>query len=251
MRITTIETYDLKSPLARPFGWSQGWIGERSTGIVKVSTDAGLSGWGEGAGGAAAAVIGDVLAPLMLGQDPMNRNGLWQAMLAALYNANLAGGLGTNAISALDIALWDIAGQATGLPIYALLGGRVRERVAVYATGLYYTEGEFPHRLRDEANSYVAAGFKGMKTKVGGLPLDEDVKRVAAIRAAIGPDIQLMVDANQGYNAATAIRLGRRLADYDILWFEEPVNTKDINAYLEVKAALPMAIAGGEVLRTR
>ena len=160
-------------------------------------------------------------------------------------------GAGGNAISAVDIALWDIAGKATDLPIYELLGGRVRDRVAVYATGLYYTEGEFPDRLLDEARGYVDAGFQGMKTKVGGLSLQEDIARVCAIRKAIGPDIQLMVDANQGYNAATAIRIGRALVDCNLHWFEEPVNAKDIDAYLQVKAAVPMAIAGGETLRTR
>jgi D-galactarolactone cycloisomerase len=149
------------------------------------------------------------------------------------------------------MALWDITGQATGLSISDLLGGRIRDRVAVYATGLYYTEGELPDRLLAEARSYVEMGFLGMKTKVGGLPLHKDVERVAALREAIGPDVYLAVDANQAYNATTAIRIGERLADYDVLWFEEPVNARDIDAYLQVKAALPMAIAGGEVLRMR
>ena len=94
-------------------------------------------------------------------------------------------------------------------------------------------------------------GFMGMKTKVGGLPMDEDVKRVAALREATGPDVKLMVDANQAYNATSAIRIGRRLEEYDLVWFEEPVNAQDIEGYLQVKSALPMAIAGGENLRTR
>ena len=108
-----------------------------------------------------------------------------------------------------------------------------------------------PQRLLDEARMYVELGFAGMKTKVGGLPLAQDVRRVAAIRETIGPDIFLMVDANQAYNATTAIRIGRELAALDIYWFEEPVNAKDVEGYLQVKGALPMAIAGGENLRTR
>ena len=186
-----------------------------------------------------------------MGQDPMNRVGLWQKMFHALYNPNIAVGIGGSAISAVDTALWDITGKALGLPVYQLLGGRVRDRVAVYATGLYYTEGEFPTRLLDEARGYAEAGFMGMKTKIGGLPMDEDVRRVAALREAIGPDLRLMVDANQAYNATSAIRIGHRLAEYDITWFEEPVNAQDIEGYLQVKSALPMAIAGGENLRTR
>ncbi|MGY8827244.1 MAG: mandelate racemase/muconate lactonizing enzyme family protein [Candidatus Latescibacterota bacterium] len=248
MKITTIETFDLRCAIEPSFGWSQGWVDQRMTTLVKISTDNGLVGWGEGA---AAPLINDLLAPLLIGQDPMQRAGLWERMFHALYNANNFVGLAGSALSALDIALWDIAGKATGLPIHALLGGKVRDQVAVYATGLYYTEGEFPNRLLDEARSYVEQGFTGMKTKVGGLSIEEDVRRVAALREAIGPDVRLMVDANEAYNATTAIRIGLKLAELDLIWFEEPVNAQDIDAYLQVKAALPMAIAGGENLRTR
>ena len=248
MKITGIETFQLSSPLERPFGWSQNWIDHRGVNLVKVSTDDGIVGWGEGVGGE---IVEKLLAPMLVGQDPTNRIGLWQRMFHALYNGNNAVGLGGSAISAVDTALWDITGKALGQPIYNLLGGKIRDRVAVYATGLYYTEGEFPTRLLDEARGYVEAGFLGMKTKVGGLPMDEDVKRVAALREAIGPDAKLMVDANQAYNATSAIRIGRRLEEYDIVWFEEPVNAQDIEGYLQVKSALPMAIAGGENLRTR
>ena len=248
MKIAAIEAFDLACPLEQPFGWSQGWLDQRSTTLVKVTTDDGLVGWGEGA---VAGLIDGLLAPLLIGQDPMDRAGLWERMFHALYNGNNAVGLAGSALSALDIALWDLAGKATSLPVCALLGGKVRDKVAVYATGLYYTEGEFPDRLLDEARGYVAAGFKGMKTKVGGLSIAEDVARVRALRDAIGPDIHLMVDANEAYNATTAIRIGQQLADLDLVWFEEPVNAQDLDAYLEVKAALPMAIAGGENLRTR
>jgi D-galactarolactone cycloisomerase len=251
MKITTIETYQLRCPLGEPFGWSQGWIDHRTTGLVKITTDAGIVGWGEGCTGPAAAVIGEIFAPLLLGADPLNRNGLWQTMFATLYNANQAVGFGGSALSAIDIALWDIAGKAADQPISALLGGRIRDKVAVYATGLYYTKDEFPTKLLNEAKGYVDAGYKGMKTKVGGLALADDVKRVTALRHAIGDDIQLMVDANEGYNAATAIRIGRQLADLDLRWFEEPVNAQDLAGYQQVKAALPMALAGGEALRTR
>ena len=248
MKIAAIETFDLIAPLEHPFGWSQGWLDERSTTLVKVIADDGLVGWGEGAG---ADLINGLLAPLLIGQDPMDRTGLWERLFHALYNGNNAVGLAGSALSALDMALWDLAGKATDLPVCALLGGKVRDKIAVYATGLYYTEGEFPDRLLDEARGYVTEGFKGMKTKVGGLSMAEDVARVRALRDAIGPDVQLMVDANEAYNATTAIRIGQKLAELDLVWFEEPVNAQDLDAYLEVKAALPMAIAGGENLRTR
>lgn len=250
MRITAVETHLLVSKIARPFGWSQGWIDRRTIGIVKVETDEGIVGWGEGANESAAAVVSQ-LAPLLIGEDPMRRNMLWQRMYGALHNSNAGVGYGGSAISAVDIALWDIAGKFTGMPVHELLGGRIRDRVAVYATGLYYTEDEFPDRLLDEAKGYVDAGYTGMKTKVGGLSIEEDVRRIAALRNVIGPDIRLMVDANQSYNAASAIRIGERLAELDIYWFEEPVPTLDIDSCLRVKEKLSMAIAGGEVLRTR
>ena len=245
MRITAVEGFDLSCPLDRSFGWSQGWIDTRDVGVVKITTDDGLVGWGEGS----AAV--EHLAPHLLGENPMDRAGLWERCFHSLYNANNFVGFGGSALSAVDIALWDLAGKASGLPVCELLGGRVRSRVAVYATGLYYTEGEFPDRLLDEARGYVDAGFAGMKTKVGGLSLEEDIRRVAAIREAIGPDVKLMVDANHAYNASTASRIGRWLAELDVFWFEEPVNPRDIDGLLSVKADLPMAIAGGENLRTR
>ena len=260
MRISSIESFLLEAPIEPGFGWSQGWTEKRAVGLVKLITDDGIVGWGEGLSGPSAALVHDGFAPLLLDADPMQRNGLWQRMFQTLYNGNDAVGIGGSAISAVDTALWDIAGKASGLPVSALLGGRVRDRIAVYATGLYYSEeclaaassrSPFPQGLLDEARMYVELGFAGMKTKVGGLPLAQDVRRVAAIRDAIGPDIFLMVDANQAYNATTAIRIGLELAALDIFWFEEPVNARDVEGYLQVKGALPMAIAGGENLRTR
>ncbi len=251
MRITNIEGFNLSSPLERPFGWSNGWISARVVGLLKIETDEGITGWGEGYVGARGDFVKQLFGDLLIGADPLNRNALWQGMFDRVYNGNNAGGFGGSAISAVDIALWDIAGKAAGQSVSDLLGGRIRDKVAVYATGLYYTEGEFPTRLLDEATMYVELGFKGMKTKIGGLPIAEDVRRVAAIRGAIGDDIRLMVDANQAYPASTAIRIGNELAAYDITWFEEPVNAKDVDAYLQVQAAVPMPVAGGENLRTR
>ena len=251
MRITNIEGFNLSSPLERPFGWSNGWISARVVGLLKIETDEGITGWGEGYVGARGDFVKQLFGDLLIGADPLNRNALWQGMFDRVYNGNNAGGFGGSAISAVDIALWDIAGKAAGQSVSDLLGGRIRDKVAVYATGLYYTEGEFPTRLLDEATMYVELGFKGMKTKIGGLPIAEDVRRVAAIRGAIGDDIRLMVDANQAYPASTAIRIGNELATYDITWFEEPVNAKDVDAYLQVQAAVPMPVAGGENLRTR
>ena len=140
-----------------------------------------------------------------------------------------------------------------GLPVNRLLGGGIRDRVAVYATGLYYTKGEMESgRLLEEARSYVDQGFLGMKTKVGGLSVEADVERVKALRDAIGPDVHLMVDANEAYNVTNAVRIAQLLQPVGLTWFEEPVNAQDDRAYAEIRRALPgLAIAGGENLRTR
>ena len=250
MKITRIDTFQLAGAI-EPFGWSQGWTDKRYASIIKITTDEGIIGWGEGGGSVSATVIRDYFAPVLIGKNPLNINKCWHAMFATLYNENNAAGFGAEAISAVDIALWDIAGKVEGKSISELLGGSLRDKVAVYATGLYYRKDEFPNKLLDEAESYVKAGFKGMKTKIGGLSIKDDVIRVEAIRKVIGNDIYLMVDANKAYNAATAITIGRKLAHLDIHWFEEPVYQNDIKAYQQVKNNQPIPVAGGEVLRNR
>ena len=251
LKITDVKTYNLNSPLETSFGWSQAWTSNRSVGIVKISTDEGITGWGEGCEGPSSTVVNNIISPMIVGEDPMNRLGIWQKMFHSMYNGNVAVGYGGSAISAVDMALWDITGKALGVPVNMLIGGMIRDRVPVYATGLYYTKNEKDGRLSLEAQTYAEQGFLGMKTKVGGLPIQKDVERVRFIREIIGPDLKLMIDANQAYNAHTAIKIGNMLANSDILWFEEPVNAKDLESYLQVKSNIPMSVAGGENLRTR
>lgn len=251
MKIDRIESFYLESPIDEPFGWSQGWAEKRTALICKISTDEGIVGWGEGGGLPSQSVIHDIFAPLLLGKDPQSINAHWHRLFHSLYNDNLAGGFGGGALSAIDIALWDIAGKVSGKSISELLGGPVREKVPVYATGLYYQDDPGYEKLKAEAQSYVDAGYAGMKTKVGGLSVKEDVERVAAIRGAIGADKYLMVDANKVYNVSTAIDAGNQLADLDIHWFEEPLMANDVDGYLEVKAGQPITVAGGEVWYNR
>lgn len=252
MRIRSLTTFDLACRLAEPFGWAQAWTATRTAQLVRIDTDAGISGWGESSAPAVSSVVHETLAPLLLGADPMSRAELWQRMFHTLYNGGLIGGIGGNAVSAVDIALWDLVGKALDVPIHVLLGGAIRTRVPVYATGLYYRKDEWPDKLPAEARGYVEAGFQGMKTKVGGLSPHADRARVQALREVVGPDVHLMVDANQAFDVPAAIRMGRMLADLDLLWFEEPVHAQDLTGYAQVKAALPhLPLAGGEGLRTR
>jgi D-galactarolactone cycloisomerase len=160
------------------------------------------------------------------------------------------------ALSAIDIALWDIYGKFLGQPISALIGGAHRGRVRAYATGCYYGEDYNDHAsmmrsLIAEAEGYASAGFEILKMKIGLLPIKRDAERVAAVRNAIGQDMALLVDANHAYNSAGAIRMGRALEQQGVLWFEEPVVPEDRDGYRRIRKTLDIAIAGGEAEFTR
>jgi D-galactarolactone cycloisomerase len=257
VKITGVESHVLVGQLeGKAFGWSQRVTGTRQAALCVVQTDEGVEGVGEAFYfGAPATVVAtlirDGLGPLILGKDPLDTAVIWDT----LYNWTRdqgQKGVTISAISAVDIALWDLKGRMLGLPIYRLLGGAYRHRARVYATGLYEPQGvpSIPAALIEEAHGYKAAGFCGMKLKVG-YGLQTDLGYVKAIREAIGPDLLLMVDANHAYNASEAIRLARAMEAYDIHWFEEPVPPEDLDGYVEVKRQARMLIAGGECEYTR
>ena len=252
MKITDIKIHVLKSALAEPFAFSQGWVRSRSATLVEVLTDAGLIGWGEAfAQGLeppqiAAAAIEYALKPLLLGADPLDTEVLWHRMYHATRDYGRKGSV-VAAISAIDIALWDIAGHAYEVPIYKLLGGAFRTRVEPYATGFYRIRGQGEAaRLAEEAIRHHASGFRLMKVKLG-YGLADDIACMQAIGRAIeGRNITLMVDTNHAYGRAEALHLGRALADYQLRWYEEPVVPEDLRGYCEMRDKLTMPIAGGE-----
>jgi D-galactarolactone cycloisomerase len=253
MRITGVEVAILRHPLSRPFGFSQWWFDARACCLVMVRTDVGLTGYGEcyGPPEPIKALIDSLYTPLiLLGADPLAGDVLWERMYNRVRDYGQKG-LAVEAISGIDIALWDIKGKATGLPIHVLLGGAFRESVEAYATGLYFTRvDDLPGALAAEASGYVEQGFRAVKMKVG-LGLAADTANLRAVRRAIGPEIRLMADANHAYDPKEAIRLGRVMEDLGLYWFEEPVPPEDIDGYIEVKAALDVPIAGGEAEFTR
>ena len=252
MKIAGVHVHVLKSPLAEPFAFSQGWVRQRSATLVEVVTDEGLTGWGEAfAQGLeppeiSAAAIEHALKPLVLGADPLDTEVLWHRMYHATRDYGRKGAV-VSAISAIDIALWDIAGKARGTPIYKLLGGAFRTRVEPYATGFYRIHGQGEaERLAAEAIRHHDAGFRLMKVKLG-YGVDDDIACMEAIRRAIdGRNITLMIDTNHAYGRAEALRLGRALADYNLRWYEEPVAPEDLRGYAEMRDKLTMPIAGGE-----
>ncbi|MBM32076.1 MAG: galactonate dehydratase [Chloroflexi bacterium] len=251
MKITKITTYLIESKLKKPFWWSNGKATKRSAVLVKISTDEGIEGWGEGYGTQETiSVIHNTLKSQIISENPLNREKLWEKMYLSLNNAVLQVGIGGCAISAIDIALWDITGKTYNLSVSELLGGKIRDKILTYATGLYYSENDFPKNLVNEAKYYKKIGFKGMKMKIGAIKPESDIERIKEVRKAIGDDIYLMVDANQAYNLYTAKKLLKKLAEFNILWFEEPLHYYDWNSYAELKKISPIAISGGESLRT-
>ena len=257
MKITEVTTYVLEELLEdKAFGWSQWVTDRRQAALCLVSTDEGIEGVGEAfyIGGPAkivASMISDAYAPLLIGMDPFDNAVIWDF----LYNRTRdqgRKGLPISAMSAVDIALWDIKGTALGLPVYKLLGGAYREKAHVYATGLYEPQHvpSVKDALVEEALGYKKDGFSTMKLKIG-YGIETDIEYIRAVRQAIGDDMILMVDANHAYNAAEAIRLSRKMERYDVYWFEEPVPPEDIDGYIEMKQKSSILITGGECEFTR
>ena len=239
MKIVDVKTYSAVYPVKHPFSNAMRTTRERAFGIVEITTDSGITGWGEGATLPARRAIDTHV----IGRSPFDNEVIWEALH---YQ-----GTDTAAISAIDIALWDIMGKALNQPICNLLGGAFRTRVQAYATGLFRRNvPDHTAALVAEARGYADQGFKAMKMKVGFGP-DYDIKNVAAVRRAIGDDILFAVDANCGYDRGSAIAVGQRLAENNLLWFEEPISADDVEGYIEIRRALKMRISGAEQLRGR
>ncbi|MDH3669445.1 MAG: L-rhamnonate dehydratase [Rhodospirillales bacterium] len=221
-----------------------GWL------VVEIETDAGHVGIGNAALAprVAKAVIDSYLAPLVLGQDPWDYEYLWQRM----YRSTLAWGrkgIGMAAISAIDIALWDILGKAAGQPVFKLLGGRTKEKIPVYASKLYSQPLD---DLRAEAQRYREQGYTAVKMRFGWGPRDgaagmqKNLDLIRTVREAIGEDIDLMCEAYMGWTLDYARRMIPLLEAFHIRWLEEPVIADEAGSYAELKAMNRVPIAGGE-----
>ena len=218
--------------------------------LVEVRTDEGITGWGECLGPAAAnAAIVRAMAELVVGRDPLDVEPIWSDVYAQWRDQGQRGATLT-AQSGIDIALWDVAGRAFGVPVHRLLGGAHRLEVPAYATGGFRPHGrDRLEAVRDEMAARAAEGFGGVKIKIGfGVAEDEAVIR--AVREAVG-DAALMIDANHGFDAVEAAELGRRVAELGIEWFEEPVVPEQLHAYARVRAGQPIPVAGGETWHGR
>jgi L-alanine-DL-glutamate epimerase-like enolase superfamily enzyme len=265
MKIVDIRTIPLSYRCEPPYGSAGGMQARRGGLLVEIETDERVTGIGEAGvgGGSTRHVIEHQLRPMLIGEDPLLIERLWQKMFARTRQFGRRG-IAMNAISGIDIALWDIAGKIAKLPVYRLLGA-CRDRVEAYASGGFYQEGKSVDDLAAEAESYRARGFTGMKMKIGRNPStqtylrhlagnaqlcevepEEDIARVAAVRKALGPKAKLMVDVNCAWSPAMAIEIGRALEPFKLYWIEEPVATDDIDGSARVAAALATPIAGYE-----
>jgi L-alanine-DL-glutamate epimerase-like enolase superfamily enzyme len=218
---------------------------------VEVYTDEGLTGMAPAKASSRPTVEGSIRRKLV-GKDPLRTDQLWQLMYMGGTRKPVAKGQDIVAISAVDCALWDLKGKILGQPVWRLAGG-AQENVWVYAAGGYYEDGKAIPELCREMEGFVAQGFDAVKMKVGwaGVTLQHDAERVRAVRRAIGPEVALMIDANNAWNATTAIRFGRMVEDADPYWFEEPVHADDIEGAARVVTSLDVPVASGENEYTR
>ncbi|TCR63961.1 mandelate racemase/muconate lactonizing enzyme family protein [Bosea sp. BK604] len=242
--IQQIVAYPLRAVLAKAQRTSQGDYPAIEIVVVEVTTSDGIIGYGEGLcrRGAAgyARFIEDALIPRLIGKDPADRRALWKAMRGAL--SGHPGGQIVEAISAIDIALWDIAGKAAGEPIHKLLGGMGRTRVPAYASSINWLDDA---TVEAEVAAALKAGFREIKVKLGH-PLKDAIARAKFIRKLAGDDIALYVDANWAYDVDDALVVGRALADLGYGFFEEPIAPNDRAGYKRLAQHLPIRLAAGE-----
>ncbi len=217
----------------------------QTTLFVEVATDAGLVGLGLSEAPGTRYVIEQVLKPLLIGRDPLQHERLWEEMFWAIRSYGRKG-LALCALSAIDIALWDLKGKIFDVPLYRLLG-EYTDTVPVYGSG-GWTHLSETALVREQA-AFVEQGIPRVKMKVGkefGRAEAEDLRRVAAVRKALGDEVTIYLDANGGYQAKQAIVMSRRFEQYNIAWYEEPVHADDIAGLAEVRHASPIPVATGE-----
>jgi len=259
MRITGVRTELLRMPLPRPMqsgsssGKKGGPVSHINMPIVFITTEDGTQGLGYAwslLGGATATrcVLQDDFAPLLIDEDALDHERLWHKLYKRLQSVGRLG-LVIQAQAAVDLALWDIKGKISGLPVYKLLGGR-RESAPVYGSDggwLYMSVSE----MLTAFEGYLKQGMMGVKMKIGHENPKVDIKRVSEVRKALGDDVWIAVDANQKWDFPTAMWVGRELEQLGVAWFEEPLLCEDIPGHARLAAALDIPIAMGETLGSR
>ncbi len=272
MKITSVDIYDVQAK------WRRGW----NPVIIRINTDEGISGLGEvglavgGGHNSYVAVAKDLAEMHLIGADPMKSEKLWETMLRRTWLAQGGGPIIYAGMSAIDQALWDIRGKAMKKPIYEMLGGKTNEKLRAYASQIHFgwpanaaKPAVTPEELGEEALKAVAEGFDAVK--VDPITFDEkgqrnawDVtkrldnrtlklvyQRVEAIRRAVGPDVDIILEVHGQPETTTAIQIGRSMEGLDCMYYEEPVNSNNVDAMLKVAENVKIPLSAGEHIYTR
>ena len=260
MKITDVKTTLMFKPFKQMISNAVRNIPGRDVILIEVLTDEGITGigfvTGMGAGFQSEApviqyCIEKTVKPMVLGKDPLAREQLWSFVFKNSTRFGRKGAV-VRALSGVDIALWDLAGKVANMPCYQLMGYEKKE-IPVYASGGYYAgagENDLVG-LVEEVQSYVEAGYKAMKIKVGRMSVKEDIRRIERIRETIGFDFDLMVDANEGWNINKAVQFCDGVRDLDLRWIEEPLEPDDLESHLELAHRTNIPIASGETEYTK
>lgn len=246
----TTKAYTYNYPDKESFGNGVRWNTSRSCVIVEVQTDEGITGYGEAdcAGGppsVTAFIVENEIAPRVIGMDPMCVEAIWNKVYIEGRSHGRRGAV-IQALSGVDIALWDINGKALGQPVYRLLGG-AHDRLEAYHSGGFY---HYDDKPAYEAEIGLKNNYRAFKMKIGRLPLEKEIERIAAVRHVIGPDCKLMVDANSAYSVKQAVHMAKKMEEYNLFWFEEPVSLDIPRGSAAVSRATSLAIAGYETAHT-
>jgi L-alanine-DL-glutamate epimerase-like enolase superfamily enzyme len=251
-KIASVSVCVARVPLDRVTSFATRTVSARDYCLVKVASTDGVSGIGfcyvgSAGGRIAQGAVEELLAPRLLEQESLRVEGLWQEMYQDSLLQGRAGSV-MRALSILDIALWDLNARSASLPLYQYLGAYASESVPAYASGGYYLDGKTPKKLGDEMRGYVEAGFRAVKMKVGKLTPAEEEARIKAARAAVGPEVHLMLDANNAWSdVPTALQYMRRYEPYDPYWIEEPFGPDDIDGHARLAELTPVVVATGEI----
>ena len=251
-KIQSVSVGIARVPLDTVTSFATRTVSSRDFCLVKVRSTDGVEGIGfcyvGSAGGRIAQVaVEELLAPKLVGQDSLRVEGLWHEMYQESLLQGRSGSV-MRGISILDTALWDLNARTAKLPLYQYLGAYVTDSVPAYASGGYYLPGKTPKMLGQEMASYVKAGFKAVKMKVGRLSPREEEVRIRAAREAVGPDVHLTLDANNAWSdVPTALTYMKRYEPYDPYWIEEPFGPDDIDGHAKLAELTPVVVATGEI----
>lgn len=254
MIIQDIRIWNIRIPLNDPKTFSTKHITHRDYTIVDIRTKSGLEGWGFVWGLPVVKPVIEMVQDLLIGQPAYATAMLWNRMFGTIDRWSRSG-IGMRAISAVDMALWDLIGKAADMPIYRLLGA-YREEAPAYYSGGYYPSScasrtDLLNYLEKELGTYYDRGFHAFKMKIGAAPPAFDIERIAVARRTIGPDCRLMLDANCGYDPETILPMAAKFERYDITWLEEPVAVDDLPncAYVASKVSMPVALGENHFTR--